>query len=255
MNEDSSGQAQLLLSLIIPAYNEEDRIGTTLDRTLRYLQGQPYRWEVIVVDDGSRDRTGHQVRRYAPDVRLYSLMTNRGKGAAVRTGMLLARGYYRAFTDADLSTPIEELAKMLDAFNRGADVVIGSRRLDRSLVKKRQPWYREWIGVLGNKIVQAMLLRGYEDTQCGFKGCTARAAEEIFSRAIIDGFAFDVEMLYLAQQLGFRIEQIAVEWYNDERTRVRAIRDTIRTLHEIILMRRYHRRLVTQSRLSCDNVA
>lgn len=255
MNGDSSGEEQLLLSLIVPAYNEEDRIGTTLDRTLRYLHMQSYRWEVIVVDDGSRDGTGRQVEQFAPDVRLCSLVTNMGKGAAVRTGMLLARGCYRVFTDADLSTPIEELAKMLDAFNRGADVVIGSRRLDRSLVKKPQPWYREWIGMLGNKIVQSALLRGYEDTQCGFKGCTAHAAEYIFSRTIINGFAFDVEMLYLAQQLGFRIEQIAVEWYNDPRTRVRAIRDTVRTLYEIFLIRRFHRRLLTQSRLSCDNVA
>ncbi len=229
------------LSLIIPAYNEEERIGTTIEKVLEYLQAQSYTWEVIVVDDGSCDRTAEIVATFAPKVTLYRLTENMGKGAAVRTGMLTAQGQYRVFTDADLSTPIAELHKMLTALQRGADVVIGSRRIDRSLVKKHQPWYREWIGVAGNLLVQAVLLRGYQDTQCGFKGCTARAAEEIFSRARIDGFAFDIEMLYIATQLGFSIEQIGVEWYNDERSRVRAVRDTLRTLRDVFAIRRYHR--------------
>jgi dolichyl-phosphate beta-glucosyltransferase len=228
------------VSLIIPAYNEEDRIGGTLEKVLSYLAAQSYAWELIVVDDGSSDRTSDLVRSFAPSVVLYQLTANMGKGAAVRTGMLLARGQYRVFTDADLSTPIEELGKMLDAFERGADVVIGSRRVDRSLVKKHQPWYREMIGVVGNLFVQALLVRGYQDTQCGFKGCSAHAAVEIFSRAIIDGFAFDIEMIYLATRLGFRIEQIGVEWYNDERTRVRAVRDSVRTFREVLAIRRHH---------------
>lgn len=232
------------LSLIIPAYNEEERIGTTIEKVLAYLQAQSYTWEVIVVDDGSRDRTAEIVASYAPTVTLYRLTENMGKGAAVRTGMLAAHGQYRVFTDADLSTPIAELQKMLTALQRGADVVIGSRRVDRSLVKKHQPWYREWIGVAGNLLVQTVLLRGYQDTQCGFKGCTARAAAEIFSRARIDGFAFDIEMLYIATQLGFSIEQIGVEWYNDERSRVRAIRDTLRTLRDVFAIRRYHRQKI-----------
>ncbi|GIV54534.1 MAG: glycosyl transferase [Candidatus Kapaibacterium sp.] len=230
------------LTLIIPAYNEEERIGGTLEKVLAFLRLQPYTWELIVVDDGSQDRTAEIVSSFAPSVVLYRLTANRGKGAAVRTGMLLAQGQYRAFTDADLSTPIEELGKMLAAFERGADVVIGSRRVDRKLVRKRQPWYREMIGVAGNLLVQLVLVRGYQDTQCGFKGCTAPAAIEIFSRAIIDGFAFDIEMIYLATRLGFRIEQIGVEWYNDERSRVRAVRDTMRTLAEVFTIRRYHNR-------------
>lgn len=230
------------LTLIIPAYNEEERIGGTLEKVLAFLRLQPYTWELIVVDDGSQDRTAEIVSSFAPSVVLYRLTANSGKGAAVRTGMLLAQGQYRAFTDADLSTPIEELGKMLAAFERGADVVIGSRRVDRKLVRKRQPWYREMIGVAGNLLVQLVLVRGYQDTQCGFKGCTAPAAIEIFSRAIIDGFAFDIEMIYLATRLGFRIEQIGVEWYNDERSRVRAVRDTMRTLAEVFTIRRYHNR-------------
>lgn len=230
------------LTLIIPAYNEEERIGGTLEKVLAFLRLQPYTWELIVVDDGSQDRTAEIVSSFAPSVVLYRLTANRGKGAAVRTGMLLAQGQYRAFTDADLSTPIEELGKMLAAFERGADVVIGSRRVDRKLVRKRQPWYREMIGVAGNLLVQLVLVRGYQDTQCGFKGCTAPAAIEIFSRAIIDGFAFDIEMIYLATRLGFRIEQIGVEWYNDERSRVRAVRDTMRTLAEVFTIRCHHNR-------------
>lgn len=230
------------LTLIIPAYNEEERISGTLEKVLAFLRLQPYTWELIVVDDGSQDRTAEIVSSFGPSVVLYRLTANRGKGAAVRTGMLLAQGQYRAFTDADLSTPIEELGKMLAAFERGADVVIGSRRVDRKLVRKRQPWYREMIGVAGNLLVQLALVRGYQDTQCGFKGCTAPAAIEIFSRGIIDGFAFDIEMIYLATRLGFRIEQIGVEWYNDERSRVRAVRDTMRTLAEVFTIRRYHNR-------------
>ncbi len=235
------------LSLIIPAYNEEERIAQTLDKVLSYLDDERYHWELIVVDDGSRDRTLDVVATYAPRVQCIALVQNRGKGAAVRTGMLAAHGTYRVFTDADLSTPIEELGKMRAAFERGADVVIGSRRLAPGLIKKHQPWYRELIGVIGNKLVQAVLLPGFEDTQCGFKGCTAHAAIEIFSRAVIDGFAFDIEMLFWAQLLGFRIEQIPVEWYNDERTRVRAIRDTMRTLSEVFTLRRRHRHSVIQS--------
>jgi dolichyl-phosphate beta-glucosyltransferase len=229
------------LSLVIPAYNEEERIAGTLEKVLAYLGTMPCTWELIVVDDGSSDRTSAVASSIAPHVQVLSMPRNCGKGAAVRTGMLAARGRFRVFTDADLSTPIEELGKMRAAFDSGADVVIGSRRLQPGLIRKHQPWYRELIGIAGNKLVQVLLLPGFEDTQCGFKGCTAHAAVEIFSRAVIDGFAFDIEMLYVALLLGFRIEQIPVEWYNDERSRVRAVRDTLRTLAEVFAIRRRHR--------------
>ncbi|MCX8051808.1 MAG: glycosyltransferase family 2 protein [Chlorobi bacterium] len=241
MRAGGSDEQQPYVSLIVPAYNEQERIAATLERILDYVRRQAYSWEILVVDDGSRDDTAAIAASFAPQVAVHSLVTNRGKGAAVRTGMLLARGRYRVFTDADLSTPIEELEPMLAAFERGADVVIGSRRLEPGSIKKHQPWYREIIGIMGNKLVQTLLLPGYEDTQCGFKGCTAEAAIEIFSRATIDGFAFDIEMIYLAERLGFRVEQIPVEWYNDERTRVRAVRDTLRTLRDVFAIRRSHR--------------
>lgn len=151
----NASREDIWLSLIIPAYNEEERIGTTLDKVLAYLHAKPYSWEVMVVDDGSSDHTAAVAAAYAPQVKVHSLVRNYGKGAAVRTGMLATHGRYRVFTDADLSTPIEELEKMMAAFQRGADVVIGSRRLDRSLVKKHQPWYREMIGVMGNKLVSS----------------------------------------------------------------------------------------------------
>lgn len=234
------------LSLVIPAYNEEARIAGTLEKVLAYLSKMQYLWELIVVDDGSSDKTCEVASHYAPHVQVLSMQRNRGKGAAVRTGMLAARGRFRVFTDADLSTPIEELGKMLAVFDSGADVVIGSRRLQPDSIKKHQPWYRELIGIAGNKLIQAILLPGFEDTQCGFKGCTAHAAVEIFSRAVIDGFAFDIEMLYLALVLGFRIEQIPVVWYNDERSHVRAVRDTLRTLGDVFTIRRWHRGNLTR---------
>ncbi|MCX7929582.1 MAG: glycosyltransferase family 2 protein [Chlorobi bacterium] len=246
MSHDASRNVPYL-SLIIPAYNEQERIETTLRTVLDYLDRQAYSWEVLVIDDGSKDETAHRAAVFTSKVQVHSLVVNMGKGAAVRTGMLLASGLYRVFTDADLSTPIVELEKMFAAFECGADVVIGSRRLEPGSIKKHQPWYRELIGIVGNKLVQLTLLRGYNDTQCGFKGCTADATEKIFSRAIVDGFAFDIEMIYIAEQLGLRIEQIPVVWYNDERTRVRAIRDTIRTFREVLVIAAHHRRVPIRS--------
>lgn len=228
------------LSFIIPAFNEESRIGKSLETALEYFKGQPYTFEIVVVDDGSSDNTIQVAERYE-NVRVIQQPGNIGKGAAVRVGMLSGAGTYRIFSDADLSTPIYETAVVLKSLEAGADICIGSRAIDRSFIKKRQPWYRETMGKVYNLIVQILVMRGIKDTQCGFKGFTAHAAEAVFSIAKIDGFSFDVEALYLARNMGLRIEQEPVEWYNDDRSTLHPIYDSLQMIIEILKIRRLHR--------------
>lgn len=228
------------LSIIIPAYNEEQRLGVTLERISQYMREQAYNTEIIVVDDGSRDNTIDIAHRFS-HVRVIAQERNRGKGAAVRRGMLEARGTFRLFSDADLSTPITELPKVLSVLQQGtADVCIGSRALNRKNVKKHQPWLRETMGKSFNLLVQMLVLRGITDTQCGFKIFTAKSANLLFSQAKIDGFGFDVEILYLAEKHGLRIAQESVVWFNDERTTVHPVFDAVAMLREILRIRRIH---------------
>lgn len=238
------------LSLIIPAYNESDRIGTSLEKTLEWASAQPLSVEVLVVDDGSRDNTVEVASRYAGEtIRVLEQPRNFGKGAAVRRGMLEARGAKRIFSDADFSTPITEASRVLaelDSF----DVVIGSRAIDSSYIKEHQPWYRESMGKAFNLLVQLLAVPGIHDTQCGFKGFRARAAEELFSRTKIDGFGFDVEVLYIARRLGFSIKEIPVEWYNDPRSTLNPVADSLKMLVELLRVRRLHRDLDKPGRVA-----
>ncbi|MEN3027493.1 MAG: glycosyltransferase, partial [Chlorobiota bacterium] len=178
---------------------------------------------------------------------LIRLPANRGKGEAVRVGMLQACGQYRVFTDADLSTPIEELEPMLACLSAGADVCVGSRELDPRRLLRAQPAYRRWMGRLFRRFVQWVVfndlpaLREIEDTQCGFKGFRAEVAEALFRQTRLTGFAFDVEVLYLAARSGYRIVQIPVRWRNDPRSRVHLLRDPLRMLIEVWRIRRLHR--------------
>lgn len=227
------------LSIIIPAYNEETRLGKTLEKITTYLKNSNFNYEIIVSDDGSKDKT-IEVAKNFNNIKIIGDGINRGKGAAVRRGMLAATGAIRLFTDADLSTPIYELSKLLKYINDGYDVCIGSRAVDYSLIKKHQPFYREFMGKTFNKIVQILVLNGIKDTQCGFKCFNDKAAIEIFSRSKIDGFAFDVELLYLARKLNFKVKEIGVEWYNDERTTVSPLRDSVKMFVEILKIRRLH---------------
>lgn len=231
------------LSLIFPAYNEEDRIGRSLKRTLAYLDTKDFSREIIVVDDGSRDKTAEVAESFGSEIKVVRLDANSGKGAAVRRGMLEARGEIRLFSDADLSTPIEESEKIRGRILAGADVSIGSRAMDPSMIKERQPFYREFMGKTFNKFVQFVAIRGIKDTQCGFKAFTADAAVKIFSVAKINGFAFDVEALYLAQKFDMKIEQTPVLWLNDERSTVDPIKDSFFMLIELLKIKRLHRGL------------
>ncbi|MDQ2770608.1 MAG: glycosyltransferase family 2 protein [Bacteroidota bacterium] len=212
------------LSLIIPAFNEAQRIGPTLRRAHRFLATRPARFEILVVDDGSTDDTVAVVTALAselPGVRVLCSPANRGKGHAVRLGMRAATGHIRLFSDADGSTPIEELDPLLQALAEGVDVAIGSRYLVASRVTRPQPWFRRAWSRLANRVVQRMLLPGVADTHCGFKAFTATAAERIFGACTVDGWSFDLEVLARARALGFRIREVPVRWENDERSKAR----------------------------------
>lgn len=212
------------LSIIIPAYNEAGRIGPTLDEILRFLAAAPYRAEVVVVNDGSRDRTpevvGERVAAYregGQELRLLTNTPNRGKGYSVRRGVSEARGEVILFTDADLSSPITEAPKLLDPiFDDRADVVFGSRDLNRDLIGVHQPKMRELGGMVFNFFVQQITGLKYQDTQCGFKAFRREAARPIFSLQRIERFGFDPEVLYIAQKYGWRLLEVPVIWNHAE---------------------------------------
>jgi len=230
-----------LLSVIIPAFNEEERIALTLTKIYDYLNGLNYNFELIVVDDGSTDSTVSLVESNFPKVQIIKQQQNMGKGAAVRRGMMEAKGTLRLFTDADLSTPIYELKKFIPVIENGFDIAIGNRALQSELIKEHQPFYREMMGKTFNKIVQLLVVRGISDTQCGFKLFTEKAAMDIFSKAEINGFSFDVEAVYLAGKMGYKIKEIPVEWYNDDRSKVHPIKDSLKMLIEIMRIRNLHK--------------
>ena len=206
------------LSVVIPAFNEVARLPRTLERVTAFLREGSRSYEVLVADDGSTDDTAQKAR--AAGATVLRDDRNRGKGHAVRRGMLAARGRRRLMTDADLSTPIEELPRFLARMDEGFDVVIGSRALPGSTIEVHQPWFRENVGRVYNLFVRALALPGLRDTQCGFKLWSARAAREAFSAARLDGFSFDVEALYVARKRGYRIAEIPVVWRNDAASRV-----------------------------------
>lgn len=234
------------LSIIIPAYNEAERIGPTLERVLAYLAEKLPESEVLVVDDGSKDRTCEVVEaiaRDAPRLRLLRQPRNRGKGAAVRRGALEAKGAHVLFCDADLATPIEEVEKLMPFVREGYDVVIGSRALDASDIRARQPRLRETMGKTFNVIVQMLAMRGIRDTQCGFKLFTRKAADRLFPLQTIDGFAFDVELLVLAQKLGLRVREVPVVWFHVEASKVSPLTDATRMFADVVTIRWKTRRV------------
>jgi len=225
------------ISIVIPAYNEAHRLPGTLDRIERYLRETAVPAEVIVSDDGSRDDTAEVVRRRAaawPPLRLVSAEQNGGKGAAVQLGMADARGRFRVFSDADLSVPIDDLEKLLKALRNGAGVAIASRALRASQVEVHQPWYRETMGKIFNKLVRIFVLGGVKDTQCGFKAFSAEVAERVFPALQTRGFGFDVEVLYRAQRAGYQIVEVPTRWINSPQSRVHPIRDSFAMFVELL---------------------
>jgi dolichyl-phosphate beta-glucosyltransferase len=213
--------SEVQLSVVIPAFNEADRLPPTLERVLIHLRRSGRTHEIVVVDDGSHDQTVARAREVGGEaVTVLANEVNRGKGYSVRRGMLAARGARRLMTDADLSTPIEDLERLMAQLDEGYDVAIGSRALPHSNVEVHQPWYRENMGRVFNALVRVLAVPGVMDTQCGFKLFTAAAADAAFAGARMDGFSFDVEVLFLARRLGFRIAEVPVTWRNDAASRV-----------------------------------
>jgi dolichyl-phosphate beta-glucosyltransferase len=222
------------LSVIIPAYNEENRLGPTVVRIKEYLAAQDYASEILVVDNASRDRTSEVAQQAGVEV---IQEPRRGKGAAVRTGMLAARGEYILFSDADLSTPIEEVEKLLERIRGGADVAIASRGLPASNLVKRQPWYREIVGRVGNLLVRLMAVRGIADTQCGFKLFPREIARRVFPAQRLTGAAFDVELLFIVQHAGWKIAEVPVTWIDSPDTRFSRVRDSLDALKDLFRIR------------------
>lgn len=231
--------APLELSIVIPSFNEELRLPTTLAQISAYTRAGKRSAEVIVVDDGSTDRTSgvaNSFRGEIPRLRVLKNPQNRGKGYSVRRGMLEASGRVVLFTDADLSAPIEEADKLLAALGEN-DVAIGSRALDRSLISVRQSVFREYAGIIFNFIVRAFLRLPFVDTQCGFKAFRREPCRILFKQQRIERFGFDPELLYLARHHGLRAVEIPVRWAHSPATKVSMLRDSVQMFLDVFIIR------------------
>jgi glycosyltransferase involved in cell wall biosynthesis len=227
------------LSIIIPSYNEESRLPDTLERIAAYLSDSGREAEVLVVDDGSKDGTAgvaEYFRIKLPTLRVIANGVNRGKGYSVRHGMQEARGRVALFTDADLSAPIEEAGKLIDALDT-YDVAIGSRAMDRSLISVHESPFREFAGIIFNKIVRIILWLPFVDTQCGFKAFRRETCGILFEQQTIDRFGFDPELLYLARHHGLRAVEIPVRWGHSPATKVSMLRDSIQMFIDVFTIR------------------
>lgn len=225
------------LSVVVPAYEEAARLGASLDRILGYLAGRGERFEVLVVDDGSRDATADVAARFVDrGVVVHRLETNRGKGAALRVGVLASRGRRVLLTDADLSAPIEDLPR-LEARLPEAELVLGSRAMATSRITRRQPLYRELMGKTFNLFVRLAGVSGLHDTQCGFKLLDGEVARDLFRDLTVDRFAYDVELVWLARKRGHRVVEEGVRWADSPGSRVRAFRDSLHMMWDLVRLR------------------
>lgn len=230
----------IYLSVVIPVYNESERIGKTLALFRDYFDSKSYEYEVIVVDDGSTDTGLATIQKFAeswPQLRVVANTTNCGKGAVVRQGMLMALGEIILFTDADNSTPIEQIEKLLPNIEQ-YPVVFGSRHCPEGKILIPQSLHRVWLSRMSNLLIRWLAVPGIYDTQCGFKLFQREPAREIFERVTIDRFGFDFEALAIARYLGYSFKEVGVDWYNDGDSKVRAGRDAIRTLWDLFKVRR-----------------
>jgi dolichyl-phosphate beta-glucosyltransferase len=221
------------LSIIIPAHNEQNRLPGTLEQLLHFLDQQSFPSEVIVVENGSSDRTYEVARDFAErHPHLSVIQSEKGKGAAVQRGILAAKGEYRFMCDADLSMPVEEIVKFLPPNLQDFDIAIASREA-KGAVRYNEPSYRHWGGRGINFLIQTLILPGLNDTQCGFKCFRAAVAEDIFKRQTLDGWSFDIELLYIARRHGYRIVEIPIHWHHFSDSKVSALRDALRMIQDI----------------------
>ncbi len=237
------------VSIVIPVYNEESRIGSTLEKIYTYFKNKNFNFEIIVVDDGSRDRTEKIVRQFSelhPEVSLIKHSQNKGKGAAVRTGVLASKGKLILFTDADLSTPIEEFGKLKQAIEDGYDIAIGSRALHDSIILIRQPRVRESLGKIFNLTIRLIFRLSPRDTQCGFKLFRGFVGKDIFSKSKISGFVFDVESILWAKKLDYKVKEVAVRWGNSEKTSISLFFTSPQILKEILQLYIQNKRVINR---------
>ncbi len=228
------------LSVVIPAYNEEGRIETSLEKISLYLERQRYTYELILVDDGSSDQTVKVVLDCFKHIQHGMLLqneVNRGKGYSVRQGVLHSTGQYVLFSDADLSTPIEEVEKLFQYLAQGYDIAIGSRGLKESDIRLHQPWYREQMGKMFNRFVRALSLSKFRDTQCGFKCFRGDVARKLFAQQTIDRFSFDVEVLFLAARYHYKVKEVPIQWFNEPNTRVDILKDASKMFWDLLKIR------------------
>ncbi len=231
------------LSIVIPAFNEEARIRTTLDQVIAFLVSRPYTWEIVVADDGSTDATARLVSELAdgrPELKLLRL-PHRGKGWAVKHGMLAAVGEYRFLCDADLSMPIEQVERFLPPQVGEGTIVVGSREAPNSR-RIGEPAHRHFMGRLYNRLVRLAAVPGISDTQCGFKCFPGEQASALFQRQRTNGFAFDVEILFLARRSGLKVTEIGIDWYFREESKIRPLLDSVVMTRDLIKIRWLHRR-------------
>ena len=224
----------VFLSIIIPAHNEESRLPNTLEQVFHFLEKQPFSSEVIVVENGSIDRTYEIARQFSEKHRSLRVIQSqeRGKGIAVRQGMLEAQGEYCFMCDADLSMPVDEISKFLPSMPANFDVAIASREAEGA-IRYNEPSYRHFGGRGINFIIQLLILPGLNDTQCGFKCFRAEIAKDLFTRQTLHGWSFDIELLYIARRRGYRITEIPIHWYHHPETKVSAVRDALRMIGDI----------------------
>jgi dolichyl-phosphate beta-glucosyltransferase len=247
--------AEPYLSIVIPVYNERKRLGKSVPALLQYFAGQSYTYEFVIVDDGSSDGTADLARELfarrasarrasaqrasapAPAVRVVESRPNRGKGHAVKVGMLEARGKVRLFCDADLSTPPSEIEHFWPWLEAGYKVVIGSRKMPGARIERHQPLWRESLGKVFTWLTNQIATRGISDITCGFKCFTAESARQVFSRSVVNDWSFDAEILFIAQRLGYRIKEVPVTWHDTPGTKVRLWKDAIRSLQGLMRIR------------------
>jgi dolichyl-phosphate beta-glucosyltransferase len=229
-----------LISIVIPAYNEGARIGKALGEVLRCVRERNWHAEILVVDDGSTDRTVAIVQELAdlhPELRLLSNPENRGKGFSVRQGVLHAVGDMVMFTDADLSAPMEEAERLFEALRDGADIAIGSRWLERNRQILKQPLYRQFFGRCFNGITRLVMGLPFADTQCGFKAFHRPVAQTIFQLQRVERWGFDPELLFIAVKRGYKVREVPVSWGHDQRSRLSYLKDGVKMLEEIAYIR------------------
>ena len=229
------------LSVVVPMYNETHRMGDSLPKLLDYLSRQSYTYEIVAVDDGSTDGTADMARELLAPVstsRVLEERPNRGKGHAVKVGMLAAKGDYALFLDADMSTPPSEVEKFWPWLEQGYDVVIGSRKMPGAQITRHQPAWRENLGKVFTWLTNRIVTKGISDITCGFKCFSREAAQEVFSRSVVSDWSFDAEILFITQRLGYKIKEVPVTWHDETGTKVRLLRDAPRAIAGLLRIRR-----------------